>query len=248
MFSFSELKRFFIFNFIGALVISAVVAVITVLIGQFNEVTMRVFLTLLMVVVHSVISLVFIWDDSRHNTFNKLAFFVNTVFLLIVLSFIASLFGIWKIVSIETVGHIYQTFFIIGFAALHVDILSKALNVQNYMNIIIYINYIFIIAVIVMIQPILYITDSEMVLGDMYFRILAAVSIIDGTLSILTIIFYKLFMHQHPEIQNMFQKDAPSENGQPTKKGLSIWIWILIIYLFFQMGLPLILNLYYNFI
>ena len=60
MIKFAELKRFFIFDFIGALVVAALVAVVTVLIGQFNEVTWRVFFTLFMVILHSLISLLFI--------------------------------------------------------------------------------------------------------------------------------------------------------------------------------------------
>lgn len=246
MISFSELKKFFIFSLIGSLIVAAIVAVITVLIGQFNEITTKVFLTLFMVIIHSLISLVFIWDDSRHDTFNKLAFFVNTVFILIIMSFIASLFGIWEIVSEENIVHIYQTFFLIGFAALHVNILSKSLDLQNYINIIIYINYLFIIIVLVMLQPVLYITDAKIVLGDMYYRFLAAASIIDGTLSILTIIFYKLYMHQHPEIQNIFQSNASSGDNQTHKKGLSVWVWILIIYLILQIVVPFFgMSLYY---
>jgi len=230
MISFPELKKFFIFSFIGSLIIAALVAVITVLIGEFNEVTTRVFATLFMVVGHSLISLAFIWDDSRRNTFNKLVFFVNTVFLLIIMSFITSLFGIWKIVPGETIWDLYQTYFLIGFASLHADILSKALYKEKYMDMIIYANYLFIFIVVLMFLPIIYITDSTRVLGEMYFRILAATGIIDGTLSILTIIFYKLYMHKHPEIEIPVHK-----------KGFSIWLWILIIYLFFQIIGPIII-------
>jgi len=228
MISFAQLKKFFVFSFIGSLVVAALVAVVTVLIGQFNEITGKVFLTLFMVVFHSLVSLAFIWDDSRRNTFTKLAFFVNTVFLLIVMSFITSLFGIWKLFSGEIIWHLYQTYFLIGFASLHADILSKAFRKEKYMDIIIYANYAFIIIVVLMFLPIIFVDNATKVLGEMYFRFLAAAGIIDGTLSILTIIFYKLYMHNHPEIEMPVQK-----------KGLSIWIWILIIYLFFQVVGPI---------
>jgi hypothetical protein len=232
MISFSELKKFFIFSFIGSLVIAALVAVVTVLIGHFNEITGRVFMTLFMVVIHSLVSLAFIWDDSRRNTFDKLAFFINTVFLIIVFSFITSLFGVWKIVSGETIGHLYQTYFLLAFAALHADILSKAFNKEKYMDAIIYANYIFISIVFLMLQAIVYIHNPMAVLGEMYFRFLAAASIVDGTLSILTIIFYKLYMHKHPEIKM-----------ETTKKGLSIWVWLLIVFLFFQVIGPIFMIL-----
>jgi hypothetical protein len=232
MINFAEFKKFFLFNLIGSLVISALVAVVTVLIGDFNEITARVLFTLGMVIIHSLISLVFIWDNDRQNTFERLAFFINVLFLLIVVSFITSIFGIWKIIPAETVWNLYQTYFVLGFASLHGDILSKALKKENYMDIIIYINYVFMAIVILMLQPVIFIDNASKVLGEMFFRILGAVGIIDGTLSVLTIIFYKLYMHKHPEEQNALATGMQS--GKTQKKGLSIWVWILISYLAIQ--------------
>ena len=229
MISFAEFKKFFIWTSIGSLVVAALVAVATVLMGQFNEITARVFLTLFMVVVHSLVSLAFIWDDSQRDTFNKLAFFINTVFVLIVLSFITSIFGVWKIISSDNIWHFYQTFFLIGFAALHANILSKASKKEKYIDAVINANYIFIISVVCIFIPIIFTTDALNVLGEMYFRFLAALGIIDGTLSILTIIFYKLYMHKHPEIKVSDYQD-----------GITIWVWILVIYLLFQVVGPFI--------
>lgn len=233
MINFAEFKKFFLFNLIGSLVISALVAVVTVLIGEFNEITGRVLLTLLMVIVHSLISLAFIWDDKRQNTFERLAFFINVLFIIIIVSFLTSIFGIWKIMPGETVWHLYQTYLVIGFASLHGDILSKVLHKENYMDLIVYINYVFMAIVVLMLQPVIYIENATKVLGEFFFRILGAVGIIDGTLSILTIILYKLYMHKHPKV------DSPLSN-KSEKKGLSIWVWILIIYLIAQIALPLI--------
>ena len=46
----SVFKKFFLFNLIGSLIFSALVSVITVLIGEFNEIAGRVLLTLFMVI------------------------------------------------------------------------------------------------------------------------------------------------------------------------------------------------------
>jgi len=89
-----------------------------------------------------------------------------------------------------------------------------------------------------MLQLVIYTSNATKVLGEMFFRILAAVSIIDGTLSILTIIFYKLYMHKHPEIQDSLQGNLQGQANP--KKRLSIWVWILIIYLALQIIFPLI--------
>jgi hypothetical protein len=153
---FSELKKFFLFNLIGSLVVSALVAVITVLFGTFNEVTWRVFGTLGMVVAHSLVSLMFIWDDEKQDTFERLGFFINTIFVLIILSFLTSIFGIWKIFSGDTVWKTYQTFFLVGFASLHADILSKVLKKETYMDNIIYTNFLVMFFVLSLVIPVIY--------------------------------------------------------------------------------------------
>lgn len=224
----ANFKKFFVYSLIGSLIISALVAVVTVLIGQFNEVTNRVFMTLFMVVIHSLVSLAFIWNDEKENTFEKLTFFTNVIFCLIIISFFTSIFGVWKIIGGETIWHLYQTYFIVAFASLHANILSKILKRESYMDMIIYFNFLFIFIVVLMLMPIIYMDNVKEIFGEMFYRILGAVSIIDGTLSVLTAIFLKLYTHKHPEIENPLQ-------GQPSveekKKGLSIWVWILIIYL-----------------
>ena len=233
----TEFKKFFLFSLIGSLIISALVAVVTVLIGKFNEITFRVLITLLMVVVHSVVSLTFIWDDEKQNTFERLAFFINVLFFLIVLSFLTSILGIWKVIPSEMVRHLYETYFVIAFASLHGDILSKARNKENYIDVIIYLNYVIMIAVVLMLFPVIYITDAGKVLGELYFRFLGSAGIIDGTLSILTIIFYKIYMHKHPKTDNPLQSgwNQGQKVSKPEgRKGLSIWVWILIIYLLIQ--------------
>jgi len=53
----------------------------------------------------------------------------------------------------------------------------------------------------------------------------------------LTIIFYKLYIHKHPEEQNALA--GGMETGGQQKKGFSVWVWILIIYLLFQIVIPL---------
>jgi hypothetical protein len=236
MIKFSEFKKFFLFSLIGSLIVSALVAVVTVLVGEFDEVAGRVLLTLSMVVTHSLISLFFIWNDEKQDTFEKLSFFINVLFVLIVISFFTSIFGIWEIISGKIVWRLYQTYFVFGFASLHKDLLSRTLGKKNYIDKIVYANYIFIVSIVLMLQLVIYTENPFKSLAEMFFRVLGATAIIDGTLSVLTIIFYKLYIHKHPEIQNSLHE----ERDQKSKKGLPVWLWILIIYLALQMIIPLI--------
>ena len=236
--NFSELKKFFLFTLVGSLIVAAVISVITVLIGTFGTVTWRVFLTLFMVIVHALASLVFIWDDSRRDTFDRLAFFANVAFVIIVLSFVTSIFGIWNILSAHETVRLYSMYFLLGFASLHGDMLSKAMKRENYLDSIVVSNYVFIAIVVVMLLPIIYIDHPIEVLGGLYLRFLAAAAIIDGTLSILTILFYKLYLHKHPKAEDITQSDV-AVTGKVKRRGLSVWLWILLIYLLVQVIVPL---------
>ncbi|HRH93403.1 MAG TPA: hypothetical protein PKV72_02630 [Candidatus Peribacteria bacterium] len=240
MLNFAQLKKFCISAFVGSLIAAALAAVVTVLIGEFNEITGRVFATLLVVVLHSLVSLSFIWDDSRSATFTRLAFFINTVFVIIVMSFVASVFSIWHIISWETLRHLYETFFLLGFAALHADILSKARGKEKYMDTMIHANYAFMAVVVLMLQPLIYIQNAPEILGPLFFRVIAAAAIIDGTLSILTIIFYKLYLHKHPEVPDAFAPTQAIIAAQPVKKGgISFWMALLILFVVFQVIIPI---------
>lgn len=96
MIDFAELKRFFIYNLITSLIICALVAVISVLVGEFTDTLARVLFTLGMIVVHSLVALLFVWDNEKQGTFSNFRFFINTIFILIILSFITSIFGIYS--------------------------------------------------------------------------------------------------------------------------------------------------------
>jgi hypothetical protein len=230
-----EFKKFFLFNMIGSLIICALVAVVSVLVGSFNEISAKALLTLFMVIVHSFVCLAFIWDDEKRDTSNNLSFFSNVLFGIIILSFLTSILGVWDIINGETVGHLYLTFGVIAFAALHANILAKALDKETYIDVVVYLNYIFILAVVGLLIPVIFVTNSMTALPEMYFRILSAMAIIDGTCTVLTIIFYRWYLHTHPELR---VKD--SELNAPAKRGwFGFWVWVLIIYLFFQIIVPL---------
>ncbi len=245
MVDFAEFKRFFLFNMVGSLIICALIAVVSILVGSFGYVAQKSLTTLFMIVIHSLIALAFIWDNEKQGTFNRLSFFINTIFILIILSFLTSIFGIWGLIPGQ-VGHCYMTYFVIAFAALHADILSKALHLEDYLDGIIYLNYVFMVGVVGMLIPVIFIQNAALVLEPIYFRFLAALGVLDGTLSILTIIFYKLHLIKHPRTDNQLGY-IPSDVAQTQlahgqsldsskvkKKGLSVWVWILIVYLVFQ--------------
>jgi hypothetical protein len=228
---FAKLKKFFLGCLIGSIIAAALVAVVTVLFGEFNEIAMRVFMTLGLVVLHALVALAFIWDDSQRNTFYSLAFFMNVVFLLIIFSFVVSIFGVWDIVSEGFLFDAYRSFFYVGFAGLHADLLSKAVGKKNYLDMIVRGNYVLIALVLAMILGHVHADTIGFAPASMYYRILAALGIIDGTLSLLAIIFFKVYMHQHPEEMAKLTANAPARSSV---RGVGVWVWLLGAFLFYQ--------------
>jgi hypothetical protein len=197
MITLAQLKKFFLYALVGSLIISAVTGVIIVLIGDFNEISARVLYTLLMVVVHSIVSLSFIWKNSKKNPEDTLGFFHNVLFFLLVLSFITSIFGIWRIIDGGSVWKYYRVYIVLAISSLHANILSKALSKEDTIDKLIYANYIFVALVALLSFPVIFIHDAHIYLGEFYYRLWAAIGIIDATLSILTMIFYKLYLHKN---------------------------------------------------
>ena len=224
--NFARLKKLFVYGLIGSLIVSALVAVFIVLFGEFNEITNKVFLTLLMVVIHLLIGLIFVWNEQSQETFNRLKFFTNILFVLIVISFLTSIFGTWDAFPGDLVARLYQSYFVFGFASLYGNVLSKALYKEKYINMIVYANYIFLLIIVFMFMPVIFINNARDVLSNMFFRVFGAAGIIDGTLSILTIIFYKLYMHKHPELEN-------TAGGQGGGRSVSVSRILILLFIIF---------------
>ena len=234
MLDFKKLRRYIIYLTVGILIVAACVSVAAVLMGTVNDAIAKTYETLFWSLVHCLIMLALIWDDnSMQDTYGKLPFFVNTLFFIVAMSFIASVLKIWGVVPWDTFNNFYKTFATVAFASLHGEILSKAAKKKNYLDNVIYINFIFIIVVLCLLQLQIYINNVGLVFGPMFYRLLAAASIIDGTLSILVIIFFKLYKYNNPEV-------GGGSKGQWDSPTISILILLLVIYLVFQILVPII--------
>src|SRR4051812_22650256 len=121
----AQLKKLAINVMIGSLIGAAAVAVIAVLVGQFNDTLGKALFTLLTVTLHALACLGFLDSRTKADKTEELNFFTNTIFVLIVLSFVTAVFGIWELFPAGLVGRLYGTYFVIAFASLHGDMLHK---------------------------------------------------------------------------------------------------------------------------
>lgn len=193
---FVELKKFFFFSLIACLVVSAILAIISVLLGEFTDLSWNVLYTIFAVILHSLIGMFFIEDNEKRDTFKRLGLFFSTSFLLIGLSFITSIVAIWGVVSGEIISKIYLTFAVLFFMTLYANLLSRIVGKKGYIDLVVYLNYLVIAILVFMSQFIIYSKDL-LSLGELFFRVFGSVIIVSGTLSVLALVFYQIGLNKN---------------------------------------------------
>jgi len=226
MMNLNYVKKLFINILIGSLIIASLLAVIVVILGSFDDIMARAIGTIGVVALHALIIFLFARKIDSGDNSKDLNLFINTFFVLVIVSFLTAVFAIWQVIPEDIIADFYLCYFVVIFSVLHINVLSKALHKKKYIDRLVYSNYVFVaIVAILLFPPILQIEASF--LNDMYYRILAAAGIIDGTLSILTFIFYKLYIKENPPIKN--------EDNKHSKRKISILVWLIIAYLIFKL-------------
>lgn len=244
----SQIKRLAINVMIAGLIGSAGVAVVAVLVGQFNDVLTKALFTLLIVALHALVSLGFLESRTKGHSSEDLKVFTNTIFVLIVFSFITAVFGIWGLLPGELIWKLYATYFIAAFASLHGEMLYKTRGLDATITNITYANYIFMALVVILLLPPLWVSDSDF--PDFYYRLLAATAIVDATLTILAVILHKLYLQKHPEMKSqlftqiVYTVDANgnrvAHTVEPAKRRIHPLLVILGLFLLLQFVVPIL--------
>lgn len=243
-----KLKKLSIMVMVGGLIGAAVVAVVAVLVGSFNDTFGKALFTLLLVMFHALACLGFVEQTGRPKK-SSFKFIENVLFTIIVLSFFTSIFGLWGVLSGSIVGKLYGTYFILLFACVHGQMLVETRGKQASINTIVNVNYVLMSLVIVLILPLIWLADTDF--PSFYYRLLAACGIIDGTLTILAVILHRLYLQKHPESQSAVFSFATKldSNGQPVpmqafeqKRHIHPLIWLLGIFIIGQIVVSLLLG------
>ncbi|MEK7059283.1 MAG: hypothetical protein AAB971_00810 [Patescibacteria group bacterium] len=243
-------KSLFLKSLIGCLIAAAALAVVTILIGQFNDICAKALFTILLIALHCLVSFSFIVNNEKQDTFDSLAIFANATFMIIVFSFATSILGVWGVIGGELVFKLYAVYFILLFATLHGEILAKTLGKQANIDNIVYANFIFMVIVVLMLMPVIFVGDNN-TLGAVYYRLLAACGVIDATLTLIAVILHKLYIQKHPTIKdNVFNlQPIPGQPGQyvqasapQPRRGMNIFVVLLIIYVVLQLACALFIG------
>lgn len=197
-----QLKSVLIKALLGSIIVAAAVAVVAILIGEMNSTVERSLGTVVSAVLHIVIVFIILSLSTSGNPTTKRSteMVISSSMLVAVLSFFTSVFAIWGLLGGELATKLYVSYMIILFAILHVKTLLDITAVYAKARPYVVANYVFIALVAAMLLRAVHIPSGFEMLSGFYGRLLAALAIVDVTLSITIAIIHRLYLQKHPEL------------------------------------------------
>lgn len=195
-----EIKKYFIYVLVGGIIVSALISIGAILVGEFNDITAKALLSTISIVIHSMLALAFV--GTRMGDSNPyVRFIINILFVLILVSLPTSLLSIWGALTPSLTAKLYGVYFLVFFASLYCLAIIKT-KLQDNISIMAG-NVSMGIAVIfsIYLMP-LVLSDNRSDMGEFYYRVLAVLAILLGTSTVLSAIFHKLYLSKHPELKN----------------------------------------------
>lgn len=224
----SNFNKYFLYTLVAGLVVSALISITAVLIGEFNSTMGRALGTTGSMVAHTLVALLLLSNGTKHNKGNSLV--LNTLLLITIASFITSLLGIWDLISGRIVGDLYLVYFYTFGAVLWVQLLLEVGNnlVDKATRITSQISIGLTALFYVLIVPTAFINYPDKI-AEIHLRAIAASAIALATASVLSTVFHRIHVFKHPEV-----KSLPS-----TKSGWDIVMAVIVLFF----GLPIIFML-----
>lgn len=171
-----KLKTAFLYVLIGALVVSAIVAVSALLIGQFNTAIGRSFVTIFILFSHSLLILALLWADSRNEVGRKLL--PTTILALTFANMITTMLATWDIISAESAWRAFWLYFMFLGIAFVITGTLKLRIAQTATQVALYTATGLVALTVLALTP--WVLDL-FTLDPMYYRIIAALSILATT-------------------------------------------------------------------
>jgi hypothetical protein len=192
-----KLKIAFLYVLIGGLIVSALISVVAILIGQFNEVVVKALLTTFIFVTHSLLILALVSAD-RHNTIGK-NIFPTTIFVAIVLNMFTTTLGTWGVWNNDISWRAFLLYVLaIGAAFIATGALRLRLAHKN-TNLAVYATVLLITLLTLALIPWVAAPHASW-LGSFYYRLIGAITILGATTLSLSVIFNRIAVSQNPTL------------------------------------------------
>lgn len=244
----STIRKWFFYILIGGLIISAVISIIAVLIGEVNDVVARSLWTTVIMVVHSLIAVALLTaaSNEKNSTADEVA--LNVLVGLTVASFVTAALGTWEVLSGAVVGDLYRLMFyalftdVLIFILLHSRFSDSAIARSAKVSIGIT------VAFFIYLIPSVFTGSLDYVMPDIYNRGIAAFSILLSTSVVITIIYHWVYTLKHRDERVREQAEAIARGEQapvvaaPVNSPMPTWLKVLLIVIVAIFGLPILLG------
>lgn len=221
-------KKYVINTLIFSLIAAALVAVGSVIVGSFGETSQRIIWILASVVTHALIGIALI--ERSEDKDSSFMLFRNTLYALVPVSIATSTLGITTIISSSLTGSLYWLYTVIIAVSFYSNLLQLFKGATKLIDRLSFSNIFFICLTGILLIPQIFLDNPRNSLGEFYYRILAAAGIVDVTLTVLTLIYYKIYSQHNPEAKLLTKHIGKGR----------VWVWIIVIFVALQI-LPMLI-------
>lgn len=216
----SKLKTAFMYVLIAGLAAAAITSVIALLVGQFTSGIGKSLLTIFIFFSHSLLILAILWAD-RYNQVGKLLL-PTSIIVLVFANLITTTLGTWEIITTETAWRAFSLYFL-AFGAVFIIIGLLRLRLAHQVTqVAIFSTIGLIVATVIALVPwVLQIIND---FDPLYFRIVAALSILAATALIISIVIRTIAIGRNENLKLTAPKKTQTPGGL-----LAIYIVIGVI-------------------
>lgn len=225
----ARFRKYFLYILISGVVVSALISIVAILVGEINDYIARALWTTVSMVVHAMIALAFMSATSKNRTTGQ-ELVLNTLFSITIASFFTSTLGLWDVISGQTVVDFYQLYIYALFAVLIIQMLLSVNVVDKITNKFMQVAIGITVVLWAYLIPSVFDNDYPKTWPEIYYRGIAAIGILLGTTLVLVAIFHKLYFTKHPELR---AAAAAKKSG-----GMPVWLIVVLCVI----GVPMALG------
>ncbi|MDN5275607.1 MAG: hypothetical protein JWN33_256 [Candidatus Saccharibacteria bacterium] len=208
-----KLKLAFLYVLVGGLILSALISVTAILIGEFNSVVQKALWTTVIFVTHSLLVLGLVSSD-RHNQLGK-SILPTTVLAATIANMFTATLGTWGLIGNEGAWKAFLVYILaIGTAYLLAAVRRLTIQHDLTKNLVLT-SSVLIILLAVLLVPWIISPDASFI-APLYFRIIGAVTILAFTALSVTVIIHRIAIAQKPELRKTTPIEQPYSTSMQT--------------------------------
>ncbi len=206
----SKIKLGFLYVVIGGLVVSALISVVAILIGEFNSVIQKALYTTFLLVLHGCIALLIVLADKRNQIGKSLI--ATTILGVVIANMVTSALGVWDILPGDMSSRLVGVYtLLVGTAFIIAGMLRLRLPHQA-TTMLGYVSCALMALLALSLIPWILFHDSPF-LSDLYYRAVGAAGILTVTSLLITCIVNRITVAQRPDLVAAQHKPLGYQGG-----------------------------------